>query len=82
MTQFCWLIEAPGPSYLTAEDWRQTRKFAWTTAPQLALRFHSEEQADNIMMAVRSLAPELFAFAVCLGIDAKPVEHGFMEPHS
>jgi hypothetical protein len=76
--EFCWLIEAPGPRYLTAYEWQHDRRFEWTPSPHLAIRFHSKEQADNTMMAVRQLVPDLFAFAACLGIDAKPIEHGFL----
>ena len=74
MAEFCWLIEAPGQNYL----YTYSRKFFWTKDAGRALRFHSEDQADAAMMAIRELDAELFAFAKTLG-DAKPIEHGFME---
>lgn len=76
MSEFAWLIEAPGPRYLG------TRKvgideFYWTPSATNAVRFMSEGQADGVMMAVRALNPPLFAFAATLG-DARAVEHGWI----
>ena len=75
-TQFCWMIEAPGPHYLRARVLSNCYDFCWTPNPHEGLRFYSKEQADVSMMAIRGLAPALFAFALTLG-DARPVEHGF-----
>ena len=66
MTMFTWMIEAPGQNYLRTRDIGHHPDFAWTTDPQIALRFASKEQADGVMMAVRGLAPALFAFALTL----------------
>lgn len=76
MTDFAWLIEAPGPHYLGTRT-LGVHEFYWTAAPSRAVRFVSREAADGVMMAVRHMAPALFAFAVTLG-DARPVEHGWI----
>lgn len=75
-TEFGWLIEAPGQRYLAARKITTMRDFAWTTEHNLAIRFHSQEQADLTMGAIKQLAPALFAFEATLG-NAKPVEHGW-----
>ena len=75
-TEYAWLIEAPGPHYLAAREmggWT----FYWTKEHDKAIRFHSQQQADAVMMAVRALNAGLFEFARTL-TDAKPVEHGWM----
>jgi hypothetical protein len=76
MTDFAWLIEAPGPHYLGTRT-LGVHEFFWTTDASRAVRFVSREAADGVMMAVRHMAPALFAFAVTLG-DARPVEHGWI----
>ncbi len=73
---FAWLIEAPGQNYLSYRHLGR-HEFHWTKDHTRALRFFSLEQADNVMMAIRELAPTLFAFAITLG-EAKPVEHGWI----
>lgn len=74
---YAWLIEAPGQFYLRASKVGSLASFSWTNDHNAALRFYSEEQADMVMMAIRSLQPELFAFGKVLR-DPKPVEHGWM----
>lgn len=78
MTNFSWLIEAPGLNYLSV---RKLGKYAffWTLDHNKALRFFSQEQADMVMMAVRESEPKLWAFAANLG-EAKPVEYGWVSP--
>ncbi len=73
---FAWLIEAPGPHYLGCRKLGK-HEFYWTKAHDKALRFHSQEQADLVMMAVRESEPRLFDFAANLE-DAKPVEHAWI----
>jgi hypothetical protein len=77
MTDFAWLIEAPGQNYLEAREIGHYPEFVWTTDHTRALRFYSKDQADKVMMAVRRLDPKLWAFAVNLG-EAWPVEHGWL----
>ena len=74
MTNFAWLIEAPGPHYLSIRD----IEFVWTTTAMNAIRFFSEDQADSVMMALRNLHRDLFTFDTVLA-PARAVEHGFME---
>lgn len=81
MTDFAWLIEAPGPRYLAARKVTTSHDFVWHADAALAVRFHSEDQADLVMMAVRQLAPDLFGFERTLG-NAKPVEHGWIDGRS
>ena len=81
---FRWLIEAPGPRYLAVQRLSITRDLEWTADHNKALAFRSQEQADDLMMAVRQLdrlfcSGRLFAFEVTLG-NARPVEHGWMDP--
>ncbi|MDE2096623.1 MAG: hypothetical protein KGL39_05195 [Patescibacteria group bacterium] len=78
MSDFRWLIEAPGPNYLSAYNVAMSHEFYWTRDANKALAFRNKDQADAVMMAVRQLAPSLFTFALQLG-DAKAVEHGFLE---
>jgi len=77
MSEFAWLIEAPGPNYLGVVSIGQQHSFCWRPDHAKATRFYSEEQADAMMMAIRRACPELFAFAVLLG-EAKAVEHGWL----
>lgn len=77
MTDFAWLIEAPGVFYLGARTLGR-HEFYWTQDNNKALRFFNSEQADQCMMAVRELNPDLFAFARNLH-DPRPVEHGWLE---
>jgi hypothetical protein len=72
-----WLIEAPGQRYFAARKIGTSSDFYWTQDHDKALYFMSEAQADAVMMAVRQLAPALFAFAVTLG-DARAVEHAWL----
>ena len=85
MTNFRWLIEAPGPRYLAVQRLHMSDNFEWTGDHDKALAFRSKEQADALMMAVRQMDRQingfdkgLFAFEVTLG-NAAPVEHGWME---
>ena len=80
MSDFAWLIEAPGPFYLEAKKLSRYA-FRWTVDPNRALRFFSKEQADMTMMAVCELNPDLFKFADNLR-DARPVQHAWLEAHN
>ena len=74
-TQFAWLIEAPGPSYLAVRElggWA----FYWSTEHTKALRFMNRQQADALLMAVRELRRDLFPDAYAH--FPKAVEHGWM----
>ena len=75
--QFAWLIEAPGQRYLGAQTIDHQASFHWTADAQKALRFWSKEQADQTMMAVRRLHPDLWGFALTLG-EAWPREHKWL----
>jgi hypothetical protein len=68
---FAWLIEAPGARYLGTREIGHDPRFFWTTEHSKALRFVSKDAADGAMMAIRALAPELWAFAANLG-EARP----------
>jgi len=78
MTDFRWLIEAPGQKYLAVRKIGGSKNFHWSADHNDALCFKSEQQADMTMMAIRELAPDLFGFAVTLG-DARAVEHAWMD---
>lgn len=71
-TEYTWLVEAPGPYYLSVRKMAH-HEFFWSADPHRALRFYTLEQADNIMMALRHLRPDLFGFAKNLR-DPKPVQ--------
>jgi NDP-sugar pyrophosphorylase family protein len=82
MTEFAWLIEAPGPNYLAARKVTTSYDFVWNTDANSAIRFYSEQQADMTMMAIRQLSPHLFGFECTVG-NAKATEHGWLtEPYS
>ena len=74
---FAWLIEAPGARYLGTHEIGHDPRFFWTVDHTKALRFVSKDAADGAMMAIRALAPELWAFAVNLG-EARPTEHAWI----
>ena len=76
MTDYRWLIEAPGTKYLAVREIAHTHTFHWTVDHNKALHLRTKEQADGLMMAVRQLSPGLFGFAVTLG-DARAVEHAW-----
>lgn len=76
MADFAWLIEAPGQRYLAARH-LGCYEFYWTDEHAKAIRFINQEQADQTMMAIRHLAPDLFGFEKTL-CNAQPVEHGWM----
>lgn len=76
MTEFAWLIEAPGPHYLGVRN-LGGHEFFWTADVNEALRFFSEDQADLTMMAVREARPRLFDFASNLRMS-QAVEHGWV----
>lgn len=82
MSDFRWLIEAPGVRYLAVQRLNMSDNFKWTADHNEALAFRSEDQADALMMAVRQWdrqyrQGELFGFESTLG-NAKAVEHGWM----
>lgn len=75
MANFAWLIEAPGPSYLSARKLGSIYEFFWSNNHDQGIRFLNGTQADLVMMAVREMAPQLFAWP---GPQyPKPVEHGW-----
>ena len=73
---FGWLIEMQGPAYLAARTCGG-HVFHWTNDPLKGIRFFSREQADQVMMAVRQLVPDLFP--ACVTQPPKPVEHGWLD---
>ena len=75
--KFFWLIEAPGPHYLTVRNIGRQHKFRWSADHGEAIHFENGRQADAVMMAIRTMSPELFAFAALLA-DARPVEHAWV----
>jgi hypothetical protein len=89
MSDFRWLIEAPGQRYLAIQRLSQSDNFEWTADHNKALTFRSAEQADALMMAVRQMERELhslrgssftnslFGFEATLG-NAQAVEHVWM----
>lgn len=76
-TEFTWLVEAPGPHYLSTRGGGSKSEFVWHKDANRALRFYTLEQADAVLCAIRKLQPDLFAFAANLH-DPKPVQHGFL----
>jgi hypothetical protein len=88
MSDFRWLIEAPGQKYLAVQRLSQSDNFEWTPDHNKALAFRSQDQADALMMAVRQMERELytlrgstfnaslFGFEASLG-NAKAVEHAW-----
>lgn len=86
MSDFRWLIEAPGQRYLAVQRLTTSDNFEWTTDHNRALAFRSEEQADAVMMAVRQMDRQicgsdkhrLFGFEATLG-NAWAREHGWVD---
>jgi hypothetical protein len=82
MSDFRWLIEAPGPKYLGVRNLRSFSDFIWTPYHNAALQFRTEEQAEGLRKALRTNATVhktgLFDFEGTLG-PAKAVEHGWMK---
>lgn len=76
--EYAWLIEAPGQRYLAVQRLTHSNSFQWSQDHNKAVRFHSREQADAVMMAIRQAIPDLFGFEKTLG-NAMPVEHGWMD---
>lgn len=88
---FRWLIEAPGQKYLAVEHLTASATFKWTHNHNEALAFRTEKQADDMMVALRTMDRlhdsyenngklswgKLFAFEPTLG-NAKAVEHAWM----
>ena len=73
-TDFSWLIEQAGPSWLAARKlggW----EFYWTEDAAKAIRFIDREQADAVLEVARQLVPTLFPS--CLPRSVAAVEHGF-----
>lgn len=89
MSDFRWLIEAPGQMYLAVQRLSQSDNFIWTANHDKALAFRSEDQAHALMMAVKQLALQLgntvsyplFGFEASLG-NAKAVEHAWASDHA
>ena len=77
MTDFRWLIEAPGQKYLAVRRVAPIPFFEWSSDHNKAFAFRSQQQADDMIDALRGLYRDLFAFEPLLG-NAKTVEHGWM----
>lgn len=87
MSDFRWLIEAPGQRYLAVQRLSMSENFHWTTDHNKALVFRSQDQADALMMAVRQVSRDygkpdttfggLFEFESSLGC-ARAIEHGWL----
>lgn len=71
---FSWLIEAPGSYYLCTRQLGGMWEFYWSKSHDKAIRFYDEIQADSVMMSVRCLKKDLFAFDSLLEA-AKPTTH-------
>lgn len=78
MTNFRWLIEAPGQRYLSVRRLTGRHSFTWTTDHNAALQFKSQEQADLMMQALRDMDRTLFGFDETLG-PARATEHGWIK---
>lgn len=78
MSDFRWMIEAPGPRYIAVRK-LGCYEFYWDADHNQALYFKTEPQADLTMLAIRTLAPMLFDFEKNLG-NAKAVQHGWATP--
>lgn len=91
MSDFRWLIEAPGQKYLAVQRLNASAHFEWTADHNKALAFRSEAQADDLLAALRQMDRlhdnsydigaklswgKLFAFEPLLG-NAKAVEHAW-----
>jgi len=83
MSDFRWLIEAPGARYLAARK-LGNHEFHWTQDHNEAIAFRTEAQADITMMAIRDINRQingfdkgLFGFEASLG-NACAVEHGWL----
>lgn len=82
--KFAWLIEGPGPCYLTASGaWKGIGGglgWHWTQDYDKAIRFDSQEQARDAMAAIRLVLPSLFQSI--FPQEVRPVEHGWSAPPS
>jgi hypothetical protein len=78
MSDFRWLIEAPGQQYLGVRKLTGRHDFVWTRDHNTALHFKSEEQADLMMNALRDLDRKLFGFDETLG-PTRMTEHGWID---
>lgn len=84
MSDFRWLIEAPGARYLAVQRLNMSDNFEWTIDHDRAIAFRTQDQADATMMAIRQMDRQingfdkgLFAFEATLG-NARAVEHGWL----
>jgi hypothetical protein len=91
MSDFRWLIEAPGPRYLAVQRLTSSANFKWTQDHDKALAFRSQEQAEHLMDALRQMDRafdsqenggklswgKIFAFEPTMG-NARAVEHGWI----
>lgn len=75
MSELFWLIEMQGPAYLGARR-LGGYEFYWTEEWDEAIRFHSRDQADLVMMTIRQLCGDLFP--TCLTRVPCAVEHSTM----
>lgn len=73
-SEFAWLIEGPGSCYLAVQK-AGGHWFHWTRDHNAAICFHTREQAEAVMMAVRELKPDLFPGTFG---EPKPVAHGWL----
>lgn len=86
--EFSWLIEAPGPAYLSCFGDSAVVKgelqvsvhqtFIWSVHVNDAIRFSRKEDAEKVLFAVRSLLNEKLVPA-CYPHFPKAVEHGWVD---
>lgn len=77
VSEFSWLIEAPGPCYLaTGGDRIGHMHFRWVDDACTAIRFATQEQAENVFLTLRDMKRELFTSPFTR--EPRAVEHGFI----
>lgn len=67
-----WLIEFGQQMYMRAGNGKRPL-FCWTFNVNEALRFRDKKEADQVLLAVRDLVPDLFPSSIPL--PARPTEH-------
>ena len=75
MSDFRWLIEAPGPRYLAVQRLRMSDSFEWTTDHDKALAFRSQDQADALRVEIEAVGADpakFLAFFKIKALEAMP----------
>ncbi len=72
--KFVWLIEMQGPAYLTVKK-LGSYDFLWTDDATKAIQFTSQQQANDVMYAIRELRQDLFPLVLTRPIQA--TQHGW-----